>query len=213
MSISHFEQEAAHQQYSISEQDEFTAAKLFDGTFSTAVTDVLKGMNRQTQSNFELRPDGTILLGTVPFDQNSVSGVISGAAAGIGGALKNALQGTPKQADEDRNAMDKHCPPSDGIRKPLHTINEGPKFFDIKLEPPVKPADAPAPRPKSGGVGSVIGSAIAEGATAGAIGSVIRDGAVQPRPISGSFLQNLLQQNSSGGITSGLKEVLTRQNK
>lgn len=209
MSISHFEQEAAHQQFSISEQDEFTAAKLFDGTFSTAVTDVLKGMNRQAQSNFELRPDGTILLGTVPIDQNSVSGAIGGAAQGMGSALKNAIRPL-KQPYEDRNAMDKPCPPNDGIKDRPGTINERPKFFDIKLE---SPAEAPAPRPKFEGVSSEIGAAIAEGAAAGAIGSVIRDGAAQPGPISGSLLQNLLQQNSSGGIISGLKEVLPRQNK
>lgn len=95
MSDSHFEQEAEHQQFSISEKESFTAAKLYDCSFSEAVTSVLKGIKSQTPTDLELRPDGTMLLGTAPLDQNVVTGEGGPADGGVGSALKNAIESKP----------------------------------------------------------------------------------------------------------------------
>ncbi|MBY0550588.1 MAG: hypothetical protein K2W95_25135 [Candidatus Obscuribacterales bacterium] len=224
MNNSHFEQEAEHQQFSISEKEDFTAAKLYDGSFSEAVSSVLKGIKSQIPADLELRPDGTMLLGTVPVDRNSISGALCTTGQELrsvqaesgslrGSALSNAIRAAlkPVQAHEDRNAMDKpkvDDAPKDGNEATPAQKNEL-HAYDVKREPvPV------APPPSDGTIGGGIGAASAAGAAAGAIGSVIRNGeAPQPHrentnPITGALLQSLLLQNKPGGIVSGLKQVL-----
>lgn len=165
MTDSHFEQEAEHQKFSISEKEDFTAAKLYDCSFSEAVSSVLKGIKSQIPADLELRPDGTILLGTVPVDTNTVAGQGSAVVEGVGSALKNAIES-----------------------KPSGTI---------------------------GVLGATIGE-IGAATAAGGIGATIGDALKTPRPedanpVTGTLLQQLLQQAGQGGISGALKPALPRQ--
>lgn len=162
MDNSQFEQEAVHQQFSISEQEDFTAAKLYDCSFSEAVSSVLKGIQNKVPADLELRPDGTVLLGTVPIDKNTVTDQGGAIVEGVGNAVKHAIESKPAAA-----------------------------------------------------IGAIGAAAEIGSAAAAAIGA-IAESTQNPQhkytnPVTGSLLQQLVQQAGQGGISGALKAALPRQ--